>query len=310
VKPLQLGGLGALLLLLLGAAPQPPPRLLGLSHVAFRVSDMERSRAFYDGFLGYTAVSPMAATSGPQRLLLLVGDRQYLELVAGLDPTQDRLDHVAFVTDDEAATRSRLAARGAKWMEAREAGGNPALVGADPEGRGLEIVEHAPNGWPRAFVSRSGGARAISTRIMHAGVLVGDLEAANAFYGGRLGLEETWRGGRDAVLNWTNMRVPNGDDYVEFMLYGDLPAPNARGTAHHICLEVKDIEQAKARLVERPYAKDYGRPLEIRTGVNRKRQLNLYDPDGTRVELMEPVTVDGQPAPRSTAAPPRPGARR
>jgi hypothetical protein len=101
------------------------------------------------------------------------------------------------------------------------------------------------------------------------------------------------------VLNWTNMRVPDGEDYVEFMLYGDLPAPNARGSAHHICLEVKDIDGAKARLVERPYAKDYGRPLEIRTGVNRKRQLNLYDPDGTRVELMEPFTVDGQPAPRS-----------
>jgi lactoylglutathione lyase len=45
--------------------------------------------------------------------------------------------------------------------------------------------------------------------------------------------------------------------------------------------------------------------LEIRTGTNRKRQLNLYDPDGTRLELMEPHTVDGKPAPPSTAAPPR-----
>ena len=35
--------------------------------------------------------------------------------------------------------------------------------------------------------------------------------------------------------------------------------------------------------------------------------MNLYDPDGTRVELMEPQTVDGQPVPSSTAPPPRPG---
>ena len=42
-------------------------------------------------------------------------------------------------------------------------------------------------------------------------------------------------------------------------------------------------------------------PLEIRTGVNRRQQLNLYDPDGTRIELMEPRTIDGQPAPASTS---------
>jgi len=45
--------------------------------------------------------------------------------------------------------------------------------------------------------------------------------------------------------------------------------------------------------------------MEIRTGVNRKRQLNLFDPDGTRVELMEPKTIDGAPAPSSTAPPPK-----
>ena len=41
--------------------------------------------------------------------------------------------------------------------------------------------------------------------------------------------------------------------------------------------------------------------------VNRKRQINLYDPDGTRIELMEANTVDGKPAPTSIAPPPHPG---
>jgi len=50
----------------------------------------------------------------------------------------------------------------------------------------------------------------------------------------------------------------------------------------------------------------YDRPVEIQVGVNRKRQINLYDPDGTRIELMEPNTVDGQPAPSSTAPAPHP----
>ena len=47
-----------------------------------------------------------------------------------------------------------------------------------------------------------------------------------------------------------------------------------------------------------------GKALEIRTGVNRKRQCNLYDPDGTRIELMEPFTIDRKPTPSATAAAP------
>ena len=34
-----------------------------------------------------------------------------------------------------------------------------------------------------------------------------------------------------------------------------------------------------------PARKAYTRSLEIKTGINRKRQLNLFDPDGTRIEL-------------------------
>jgi lactoylglutathione lyase len=88
------------------------------------------------------------------------------------------------------------------------------------------------------------------------------------------------------------------------MLYAKLPAGDQRGTAHHICLEVADIEAAKKFLEQRVAAAGYTRPLEVRVGTNRKRQLNLFDPDGTRVELMEPRTVDGQPVPPSTAPPP------
>jgi lactoylglutathione lyase len=73
---------------------------------------------------------------------------------------------------------------------------------------------------------------------------------------------------------------------------------------HHLCLEVPDIEKARATLESRAAKVGYTRPLEVRTGVNRKRQLNVYDPDGTRVELMEPTTIDGKPTPPSTAPAP------
>jgi lactoylglutathione lyase len=89
------------------------------------------------------------------------------------------------------------------------------------------------------------------------------------------------------------------------MLYRDTPAKERWGTMHHICLVVTDIDKAVAELESRPARKDYGRKMEIQTGVNRKRQCNLYDPDGTRVELMELRTVDGTPTPPSTAPAPK-----
>jgi hypothetical protein len=89
------------------------------------------------------------------------------------------------------------------------------------------------------------------------------------------------------------------------MLYSELPALDKRGTQHHLCLVVPDVEKAKAMLEPRAARIGYTRSIAIATGINRKRQLNLWDPDGTRIELMEPRTVDGLPAPSSAAPPPK-----
>jgi lactoylglutathione lyase len=73
---------------------------------------------------------------------------------------------------------------------------------------------------------------------------------------------------------------------------------------------VPDADKALAELKRRAarglYTAPQGKEMVVQTGVNRKRQINLYDPDGTRIELMEPTTIDGKPAPSSTAPAPRP----
>jgi lactoylglutathione lyase len=103
------------------------------------------------------------------------------------------------------------------------------------------------------------------------------------------------------VLSWVHEKLPESSDFIELMLYSELPEPDKRGRFHHLCLLTPDIEKTKATLEQRVAKVGYDRPLEIQTGVNRKRQLNVYDPDGTRVEFMEPRTVDGTVAPPSTA---------
>src|SRR5205814_3763382 len=147
----------------------------------------------------------------------------------------------------------------------------------------------------------------ISQRLMHAGFTVGSAAAAMRFYADILGLREFWRGSSNGTeLSWINMRVPDGDTYVEFMLYRDPPDAQRRGVQNHICLEVPDVTKAALELERRAAAAGYTRTIEVRTGRNRKRQANLYDPDGTRIELMELATIDGQAAQALSAPPPRP----
>jgi lactoylglutathione lyase len=89
------------------------------------------------------------------------------------------------------------------------------------------------------------------------------------------------------------------------MLYSQPPAADKRGTAHHLCLEVPDVNAGIAALNARPYRKRYTKPIVSKVGINRKRQVNLFDPDGTRTELMEPTTIDGKPASSSNAPIPK-----
>ena len=133
-----------------------------------------------------------------------------------------------------------------------------------------------------------------------------DLDAAMKFYRDLLGFQEFWRGSSNGTeLSWVNMRVPDGDDYVEFMLYKGSPSAQERGVKNHLALEVPQLEKAAAELESRPARKSYSREIKVQIGKNRKRQANLFDPDGTRVELMEPTTIDGRPAPSSNAPPPK-----
>ena len=62
------------------------------------------------------------------------------------------------------------------------------------------------------------------------------------------------------------------------------------GSMHHIALMVPDIQQAVDLLGARSLITGY--PVAApRIGRNNRWQLNLFDPDGTRIELMEPFTM-------------------
>jgi len=305
MKPLCL----LLLPALLAAQDAPRPRITGVAHIAIYAADFEKSRAFYRDFLGFEEPYSLAKPDGtPAMTFFKINERQYIELFPETASHTDRLNHISIETDNAEAMRQYLASRGVAVPKTVPKGriGNSNFNVKDPEGHTVEIVQYEPDGWTVREKGKHLGPDRISKRLMHVGIVVTALDPEMKFYTEILGFKEIWRGSSTGTqLSWVNLKVPDGDDYIEFMLFKDAPAPDKRGTAHHLALEVPDMTASVAALEAKPYRKQYTRPLEPKVGVNRKRQLNLYDPDGTRIELMEWNTIDGKPTPSSPAPPPR-----
>lgn len=284
------------------------PKITGVAHIALFASDYEKSRAFYRDFLGFEEPYSLTNADGtPSMTFFKINEHQYIELFPEKTPKTDRLNHISIETDDAEAMRVYLASKGvavpAKVGKGRI--GNSNFNVKDPEGRTVEIVQYETSGWTVREKGKHLPATRISTRMSHVGIIVTGFDAEMKFYEDVLGFKETWRGTKvgGTELSWVNLKVPDGNDYIELMLYKTMPAETARGTAHHLCLEVADVSASVKILEARTYK--YEKPIEPKTGVNRKRQANLFDLDGTRTEIMEAVTIDGKPTPPSTMPPPR-----
>ena len=295
---------------LLAQSPTPKrPRITAISHVGYFVSNLPAAIAFWHDLLGfdesYDLKKPGSATD-TRIAFIKINDHQHVELF-NEPPTSppNFLSHICFTVDDIQQMRAYLNSKGydVKPITDKTRAGDYAFEIKDPDGMLVEFVQSLPTGMEAQAAGKFLPATRISTHIYHLGFLVGNSQRSLDFYSNILGFQETWRGGANpAELSWINMRVPDGTDYVEFMLYRTLPA--TFGDKNRIALEVPDVIRAATTLAARPAFAAYGMPLAPHTGVNGKRQLTLYDPDGTRVELMEPVTADGKPVPPSTAPPP------
>ena len=268
--------------------PEPRPRITGIDHLVVRVSDAAAAKRFYGGVLGLQeATSRADKAPAASRLRFDVGSRQTIlvdpDLPAGED---ERLRLLAFATPDLERLAAHLTAKGVALTRAEGA-----IRVADPDGHPLAFVERA---WPpdAAAAGTSSGPRPLSSRILHAGLTIRDEAAANRFYKEILGFGEIWRGGRsEGTTDWINMRVPDGTDYLEYMLVVSPPDRRQRGVLHHVALLVPDIQAAWEAAGLRTPAADRARLGPPNVGRNGRWQLNLYDGDGTRTELMEPFTV-------------------
>jgi len=264
-------------------ADRPP--ITGVSHLAIYAADLGASDDFYRRVLG---ARKGADPEDPKGVRYLFSETQFVEVLP-LPKGQgmSRLAHIAYTTTDATALRRYLLNHGTKGVTAlsTSASGERWFATQDPEGNAVHFVQPP--------VAVGGTSTALSGRIIHVGQVVRDRALQDGFYRTLLGFRPYWFGAmKDGATDWISQQVPEGTDWLEYMMVGpgstvDEKRVDARlmGVFNHLSLGVADMKATVARLTAEGRLSP--RHVGPQMGRDGKWQANLYDPDGTRVELME-----------------------
>jgi catechol 2,3-dioxygenase-like lactoylglutathione lyase family enzyme len=262
------------------AAPVSRPPLTSVSHLAVYAADAAKTERFYVHDLG--AVK-MTDPENPAGVRYYFSPTQFVEVLplpanAGLN----RMDHMAFNTADVEAMRKYLASKkvavpkrvssgsdGSQWIEVK-----------DPEGNRVQFVQATPAAVP---------VNPLFGHIIHVGAVVHDRALVDTFYRDILGFRPYWFGGMkdDAPPQWVSQQVPDGTDWLEYMVTSNTLTQAQMGVLNHIALGVPNMQAAYTKLWNDDRLQGQAPTTTPKIGRDAKWQLNLIDPDGTRTEVME-----------------------
>ena len=273
------------------AAVPPRPAIISISHIAVYAADPVKSEHYYVHDLGATKRSD---PENPKGVRYYFDNTQFVEVLPlpGGPVSINRLDHVAFNTLDVRALRAYLVSSRVAVTQAIHQGSDASewLDVTDPEGNRIEFVQMAPGERALPEIPRN----PLSSHIIHVGFIVHDSVREDAFFRTVLGFRPYWHGGmQDNQTNWISQQVPDGTDWLEYMIVGtpeghgippDMKAATL-GVLDHFSLGVPNAESAYTVLWNGERLK--GQSDVPKIGRDGKWQLNLFDPDGTRTEFME-----------------------
>lgn len=271
---------------------QTRPAITGISHMCVYSSDAAATERFYAHILGAVKGADPQNANGTRYYFSPTQFVEVLPLPA--EHTLSRMACVAYNTADARGLREYLRARAVDGLSELTTGndGSRWFRTKDPEGNEVQFIQ------PGQLTAMPADAKPIGTRIIHVGYLVHSRAAEDHFYRDLLGFRPYWFGAMQPDhLDWVSQQVPDGHDWLEYMLVGDrsttpLSKVDQRelGVLNHFSIGVPNMEQAVTTLIreDRLSPRHDGPQM----GKDGKWQANLYDPDGTRVELMEfqPVT--------------------
>ena len=269
-----------------GSAP-PRPAITGIAFVAFYVGDEAAAEQFYHKELGLRMIPGADGNT-----LYPVNAQQWVETRPAGSAKYSSREAAFGVTTSDLSTMGRyLAAKGYLTTQGVVLNGvcepviqNQQLTVHDPEGNTLVFVQA---GSERRIAANSPAPDSVSRSIIHAGFVVKSEAAENAFYRDILGFKPYWHGGmRDETTDWSSLQVPEGTNWIEYMLNIKPDAStNTLGVMNHVSLGVEKMDTVVARLAANGCGTAECKASKM--GRDGKIQLNLYDPDHTRVEVME-----------------------
>jgi catechol 2,3-dioxygenase-like lactoylglutathione lyase family enzyme len=270
-----------------GAQDKPKrPRITGIDHIRLYVTDVDKSREFYHKLLGLPSVA--GDCGGTARscfgwVQLGWGQRVELEEAPKQAPN-DWVAEIGFATNDLDQMQRYLSAHDVSVSPVtKDRNGARHFELRDPEGNAIAFVQRLlPIIEPPIKPPPS---PPLGNRLLHAGFVVRDMNAENRFYVDVLGFRLYWQGGmKDEGVDWYELQVPDGDNWIEYML--NIPATadhKALGAQNHFSFGVPEIQAAAEQLRKNGAQKIAGPGI----GRDGKRGLNVYDPDDTRVEVTE-----------------------
>jgi catechol 2,3-dioxygenase-like lactoylglutathione lyase family enzyme len=305
-----------LFLLALSCGAQTRPPILGISHIALYTSHPTESEHFYVHDLG---LKRGADPEHPDGVRYYVNQEQFIEVLP-LPPKAgvNRLDCIAYLTTNAAEMRRWLGEHGmAVPATVRRGQDDSAWFDVkDPEGNNVEFTQPPAR---LLAIKRTANlysldaADPIGRRIIHCGMLVHSRQKEDTFYRKLLGFRPYWYGGmQPGKLDWVSQQVPDGHDWLEYMLTS---GPSGSGTParisqrqlgvlDHFSLGVVNMEKAVTVLASEGRLDN--RHVGPQLGRDGKWQFNLFDPDDARVELMEFSPVEKPCCSKFTAANPSP----
>ena len=273
-----------------GAAPAAPsrPKITGVSHLAVYTSDPAATDHYYREVIGAAKVPDPENSQGVRYAF---NATQFIEVLP-LPPNSgiNRLDHTAYNTENAEELRKYLAAKGWKTPGSvtKRSDGSRGFMVLDPEGNKVEFVQ------PPADAKAPNAPNVIGRHVIHIGILVHDRAEQDKFYRDILGFRPYWFGGmQDDKIDWVSQQVPDGHDWVQYMLTSGpsgsgIPANMTQqtlGVLDHFAIGQKSVEDA-FKVLQAGNRLEGRHDAAPKIGKDGKGQFNMYDPDGIRAELM------------------------
>ena len=264
------------------------PKITGISHLAVYTSNPAAAEHYYTNDLGAVKLPD---PENPQGVRYAINATQFVEVLPlPPDAGVSRLDHAGWNVESAEAMRRYLGAEGWKTPANVQHGsdGSKWFEVLDPEGNKVQFVE--PPAKPRPVDAPN----AIGHHIIHVGFFVRDRAAEDKFYRDLLGFRPYWWGGRNGKVEWVSQQVPDGHDWLEYMLspgytgtgYPPTMTQNSLGVMDHFSIGVASVPDAYKMLEAAGNRLDGRHDAAPKIGLDGKYQFNIYDPDGIRTEVM------------------------